>query len=270
MIAVTEATFGRRVLRADLPVLVCFATRACSGWRALRPALARLSAAHRGRLDVATLLLDGAPLLAEEYGLTSSPTLMVFAQGDRQGQAVGFLPPGLLDLLAEDAIAGAVSGGQFWSPVEERFEDAVLLPLLTSWGLSVERQVTCALPGRNRANRGRVDLLVREHPEGPPLTLVESKRQIRGEEELRQAVQQALAYARSLNLPSFVVAAPRGAWVYRREEERARCVRHLTSLELHERPEELLRLVVGAAGAAHDEGCNAPVDRRGVCYAHSR
>jgi hypothetical protein len=247
VIAVTETTFARRVLRAALPSLVCFGIRACPGWNAMRPLLAEVSATHQGRLAIATLLLDGASLLAEEYGLAASPTLVAFAHGDRQGQAVGFLPPGLLNLLAEDVVQGAITGGQLWSPVEERFEDAVLLPLLHGWGLCVERQVTCPLPGRNRAQRGRVDLLVRAQPGGPPLTLVESKRQIRDAGELAQAVEQAMAYAYSLALPSFVVAAPRGLWVYRREGEQTRCVRHLTSLALHQQPEELWQVIFDAA-----------------------
>lgn len=245
MIAVTEASFARHVLRAELPALVCFGTRACPGWRAMRPALELLSERHRGRLVIATLRFDNAPLLAEQYWIGVSPTLVAFEHGDPQGQAVGFLPAGLLELLAEDMLAGKVTGGQLWSPVEERFEDAVLIPLLAGWGLGVERQVTCALPARNRAQRGRIDLLVRAGPDGAPLTLIESKRQIRSDAELWQAAQQAAAYAASLDLPSFVVAAPRGLWIYRRDGEGIRCVRHLTSLELHQGPEELRRLVAG-------------------------
>lgn len=244
MMTVTEASFARLVLRAELPVLVCFGTRACPGRQALRPALERLSAARQGRLLVANVLLDRAPLLAEQFGIVVSPTLAVFASGDRQGQVIGFVAEGLLDLLAEDVSRGTVTGDRFWSPVEERFEEAVLLPLLQGWGLTVERQVACALPGRNRAQRGRIDLLVYDNPAGPPLTLIESKRQIRGEDELQQAAQQAAAYARSLALSSFVVAAPRGLWVYRLDGERARYVRHITSLELHQSPEPFRQLLL--------------------------
>jgi thioredoxin 1 len=244
MLTLTEASFARQILRAGLPALVCFGARACPGRLALRPALERVSAAHHGRLLVATMIADRAPLLAEQYGVVASPTLIVFEHGERQGQVVGFLPEGLLDLLADDVLGGAVAGGAFWSPVEERFEEAVLIPLLRGWGLSVERQVACALPGANRAQRGRIDLLVYD-PGGPaPLTLVESKRQIRGDDELRQAALQGAAYARSLALDSFVVAAPRGLWVYQRDGERSRLVRHLTGLELHQAPERLHQLLL--------------------------
>lgn len=250
MMLITEATFARRVLRAALPALVCFGVRACPGRLALRPALERVSATYEGRLQVAMALVDDAPLLAEQFGLVASPTLMVFESGDRQGQVIGFIPSGLVALLASDVARGAVAGDILWSPIEERFEEAALIPLLESWGLCVERQVTCALPGGDRARRGRIDLLVYDDPAAPPLTLVESKRQIRGDDELQAAARQAAAYAHSLALASFVVAAPRGLWVYSAEDGRLRCARHFTSLELHQEPERLRRLILGLRQAS--------------------
>ena len=55
---------------------------------------------------------------------------------------------------------------------------------------------------------------------------------------------QAGAYAASLALPSFVVAAPRGLWVFQRDGERSRCVRSISGLELYQAPEPLLRLLL--------------------------
>jgi len=244
MLRVTEATFARHILRSEHPVLVCFGTRTCPGCRTLRPALERVSVAHQGRLQVATVLIDNAPLLAEQYGVVASPTLMVFAHGERQGQVIGFIPEGLLHLLADEVVQGAVTSDRFWSPVEERFEDAVLIPQLQRWGFTVQRQVMCPLPGGNAAQRGRIDLLVYDDPHGRPLTLIESKRQIRGAADLQQAARQATAYARSLALASFVVAAPRGLWIYRSDGEDFRCARHVSSLELHEAPERLHQLLL--------------------------
>lgn len=244
MLAVTEATFGRQVIRAGLPVLVCFSAQRCPARRALLPALERLAAAYRGRMLVAGVTLERAPLLAGQYGVVASPTLMVFQGGDRQGQVVGFLAEGLLRLLAEEVAGGAVVGDRFWSPVEERFEDAVLIPLLERWGFSYRRQAPCASAGRPTQQRGRIDLLVSAGPQAAPLTLIESKRQIGGDHELRRAAAQAAGYARSLALPSFVVAAPRGLWIYRRDGERSACVAHLTSLEVHEEPERPRRLLL--------------------------
>jgi thioredoxin 1 len=235
MILVTEATFARQVLRSSLPTLVCFCTQKCPARGVLAPALKRLAESYQGSLHVATVLVDREPLLAEQFGVFASPTLMVFQHGDRQGQVVGYIPDGLMQLLADEAVRGAISGDTFWSPVEERLEDTVLIPLLEGWGFSVERQVQCAIAGGALKRRGRIDLLV--YHEGQPLTLFESKRRIRGEQDLQQAAAQAAAYARSLALPSFVVAAPRGLWIYRSDGERPVCLRHYTSLEVRQAPE---------------------------------
>jgi thiol-disulfide isomerase/thioredoxin len=244
LLHVTEATFARQILRSQLPVLACFGTRQCPARQALIPSLEQIAISYRGQLLVAMVLVDHAPLLAEQWGVAASPTLLVFHHGERQGQVVGFIPSGLLDLLAEDVAQGAVSGDVRWNPVEAQFEDAVLLPLLHGWGWVVQRQVACVFPKRPRALRGRIDLLVYAKPQGPPLTLIESKRQIRGEPDLRQAVGQAAAYAHSLGLPSFVIAAPRGVWVYRTAGEQPAYVRHFTSLALHQAPEELQQLLL--------------------------
>jgi len=90
---------------------------------------------------------------------------------------------------------------------------------------------------------GRIDLLVYDDPQARPLTLIESKRQISADADLQQAARQATAYARSLALASFIVAAPRGLWSYRSDGEAFRCVRHVSSLELHEAPERLHQLL---------------------------
>lgn len=244
MILVDESTFARQVLRAALPALVCFGARACPARRALTAALERVAEAQRGSLIVAAVLADRAPLLAEQYGVVASPTLMIFQHGDRQGQVVGFIPEGLVALLAEEAAAGAVHGDGFWNPVEERLEDIVLIPLLQRWGLSFQRQAPCAVTGRGAQRRGRIDLLVYDDQQAPPLTLIESKRQIRGEFDLRQAAAQAAAYAGALGLPSFVVAAPRGLWIYRRDGARVSLAQHFTSLEVHQAPERPQRLLL--------------------------
>lgn len=134
------------------------------------------------------MLVDRAPLLAEQGGVVASPTLMVFQHGDRQAQVVGFIPAGLLDLFADEIVRGAVTGDIRWSPVEERLEDTGLIPLLQRWGFTFQRQeVPCALTGRPNQQRGRIDLLVYDRSQEQPLTRIESKRQIRGDQELHQA-----------------------------------------------------------------------------------
>jgi hypothetical protein len=241
----TEATFTRQVVRAPLPVIVCFGAQRCPGHRAMLPALERIATRYTGTVRVVQVSSDHAPLLIEQYGIHASPSVLVFQDGERQSQVIGFLADGLVDLLAADVAQGLVSGDGFWSPVEARLEDVMLIPLFAQWGWTVQRQAACALGDKQR---GRIDLLVFDNADAPPITLVESKRAIRSAYELQQAVAQAQAYARSFELPSFLIAAPQGIWVYRCDGAQAVCVRQLNSLELHHSPEQLHQLLLSLKG----------------------
>jgi thioredoxin 1 len=234
----TEATFARQVLRAPLPVLALFGLRSCPARRAMQPRLAQIVASHGDRLLLRVALIDDAALLAEQYAVSASPTLIIFQHGEPQGRAVGFLPTGLLQLLIEEVLTDGLNGHDFWSPVEEALEDLVLIPLLQSWGFSVRRQVSCLI---GKARRGRIDLLVYEGEQ--LLTLIESKRHLRSEWELQQAVRQTQAYAQALDLRFFVVAAPAGLWLYRCDGENNHLVRYFTSLELDRDPQPTLQFL---------------------------
>jgi thioredoxin 1 len=245
VIRATEATFTRQVVRASLPVIVCLDTQRCPSRRAMTPALERIAARHAGTIRIVLVNSDHAPLLVEQYGIHASPRVLVFQDGERQSQVIGFLADGLVDLLADDVAQGRVSGDGFWSPLAAQLEDVVLLPLFTQWGWTVQRQAACVI-GNNR--RGRIDLLVFAQPDAPPITLVEGKRAVRSAYELQQVVNQAGAYAHSLELPSFIIAAPQGIWVYRCNGARSVCVRQFTSLEIHESPEQMQRLLLQVGG----------------------
>jgi thiol-disulfide isomerase/thioredoxin len=233
---VSEATFRRQVLQARLPVLVAFVAAGCAASRALRPMLRDVAARYAGRLRVASVSAERAADLAELYGVAATPTLLVVQHGAVVTRAVGFLPAPLLHLLAEQAADEALPPDPFWSPLESTFEDLVLLPLLGRWGLTHARQFTSAALAR-----GRVDVLA--YDGDAPLTLFESKRSLLSEVAVREAAAQAHRYAVALSLPSFVVAAPPGLWVYARRAEKALPVRRITALELAQEPDEALALL---------------------------
>ena len=234
---VTEATFARYVLRAPLPVLVCFGTRDCPGYRAMQPALKRVAQAHAEHLHVATMQIERDGLVAIQYGVELSPTLVVLHAGDAQSCVRGFVPDGLVALFAEDVLRGSVSDYQIWSPVEKHFEDSVLVPLLESWNVAYQRQVSCQTGQAGTRKRGQIDFVLYAEAHGAPVALIESKRQIRNELELRQAAHQGATYAASLGVPAFAVAAPSGLWLYRSAAP-ARVVKHFSSLDIHCCPEQ--------------------------------
>ena len=234
LLTVTESNFGRHVLRAPIPVLALFGSRACPASRALRPLLHELAAAYADQIRFASIAAEQGELLWSQFGLQITPTLIVAQGGEIATRAVGFMPPSLLRLLCDQVASGALPPDPFWCPVEATFEEIVIAPLLDAWGFSYVRQAPSPKPAR-----GRIDFLVYDDPAGPPLTLFENKRQLASPQALAQAAAQAHAYARALGLPSCVVAAPAGLWIYSSAEELPVLARRISSLELMQRPRDV-------------------------------
>jgi thiol-disulfide isomerase/thioredoxin len=238
LLALTEATFGPQVLASPVPVLVLLAAPACPASRALRPLLQELATAHAGQIRIAVLNAERAALLAEQFGVEATPTMLIMQDGEVVTRVVGFMPAGLMRLLCEQLATGSLPPDPFWSPTEATLEDVVVIPLLTAWGFRFERQAPCPSPAR-----GRIDILVYERSDAQPFTLFENKRQIRSAYALQQAVTQAHRYARALSLRSFAVAAPAGIWIYACVNSRPLAVEQLTSLEIEQHPDAVPQIL---------------------------
>ncbi len=238
LLSVTESNFGRHVISSRIPVLALFGSRTCPASRALRPLLYELASAYTGQIRFATINAEQAPLLAGQFGFHTTPTLIVVQYGEIITRVVGFMPPELLRLLCDQIAAAALPPDFFWSPVEATFEDLVVVPLLDAWGFTYLRQAASPAPAR-----GRIDFLVYDQLDAPPLTLFENKRQLTSTQALAQAAAQGNAYARALHLPTFVVAAPAGLWIYSSATPEPVTIHRITSLELLQQPDSVPRIL---------------------------
>lgn len=84
MLRVTDATFDKEVLGADL-VLVDFWAPWCAPCRALNPILAKVEKQYK----VVKIDIDECPALALRFNVSSIPTLLVFKKGKVVSQSVG-------------------------------------------------------------------------------------------------------------------------------------------------------------------------------------
>ncbi len=82
MLDVTDATFDREVLDAEVPVLVDFTAPWCRPCRAIEPILAELEDEHAGRLLLVRLDVDAHLGVPSRYGVLSLPTVMIFVAGE--------------------------------------------------------------------------------------------------------------------------------------------------------------------------------------------
>lgn len=109
---VSSDEFGRAVLGAPLPVLVEFWAPWCQPCRRMLPALEQVAREYSGRLRVARVNIDDAPIWAQRYRIHEIPALLVFNDGQLLRRRVGALPASDLRMYLEGSTAEQPSVSQ--------------------------------------------------------------------------------------------------------------------------------------------------------------
>lgn len=94
--AVTTANFQAEVLSNTKPVLVDFWAEWCGPCRMVSPIVDELGADYADKLDVVKVNVDEEPGLAQQYGITGIPALLVFKGGEIAKTMVGAKPKAIL------------------------------------------------------------------------------------------------------------------------------------------------------------------------------
>ena len=92
----TDATFEEVVLGAEGKVIVDFWAEWCGPCHAVAPVLDRI-ADERDDVKIVKVNVDHEQGLAQRYGVSSIPLMVLFENGEPQAQAIGALPKGALE-----------------------------------------------------------------------------------------------------------------------------------------------------------------------------
>jgi thioredoxin 1 len=100
------ANWQERVLEAEGPVLVEFARDTCSVCMAMQPVVERLAAEFGNWVPVLRADVDVEEDLVWAYGVMSTPTFMIFREGEPWHTLAGEVDYVLLKERLDDAMAG--------------------------------------------------------------------------------------------------------------------------------------------------------------------
>ena len=99
--AVTTSDFAQTVLASETPVLVDFWATWCPPCRQIAPSLDALADEYQGQAKIVKVDVDSEPHLAEQYGISSIPALLLFKGGEKVGELVGAYPKAMIsDMIA--------------------------------------------------------------------------------------------------------------------------------------------------------------------------
>lgn len=91
IVHVSDASFEEDVLKAKGAVLVDFWAEWCGPCKMIAPMLDEVATEYQGKLQIAKVNIDENPRTPQRFNVRGIPTLILFKNGQVEGQKVGAL-----------------------------------------------------------------------------------------------------------------------------------------------------------------------------------
>ena len=94
IVHVSDSSFEQDVLKSNVPVLLDFWAEWCGPCKMIAPILDQIAAEYAGKVLVAKMNVDENPRTPMKFSVRGIPTLILFKNGQLQGQKVGAVRQG--------------------------------------------------------------------------------------------------------------------------------------------------------------------------------
>lgn len=89
---ITKNNFEAEVMQSDLPVLIDFWASWCGPCKMLSPIIEEIEKEYAGKIKVGKINVDEEMELAQKYGVSGIPTVLLFKNGEVVNTSVGYRP----------------------------------------------------------------------------------------------------------------------------------------------------------------------------------
>ena len=94
IVHVSDSSFEQDVLKSNVPVLLDFWAEWCGPCKMIAPILDQIAAEYAGKVLVAKMNVDENPRTPMKFSVRGIPTLILFKNGQLQGQKIGAVREG--------------------------------------------------------------------------------------------------------------------------------------------------------------------------------
>ena len=101
---ISKDDFEEKVLKSPIPVIVDFYSDSCVACKMLAPVLGGIEDDYEDRISVYKVNTNFDQELAQQYGIISNPTLILFKDGEAADRKVGAQTADVLKAWVEDNI----------------------------------------------------------------------------------------------------------------------------------------------------------------------
>jgi len=91
-ITITNDNFETEVLQSPVPVLIDFWAPWCGPCKMISPMVDQIAGEYSGRLKVGKVNVDEETAIAEQHGIVSIPTLILYKDGSLADRKTGAVP----------------------------------------------------------------------------------------------------------------------------------------------------------------------------------